>query len=123
MISRKQNTDSGIALTLALLLTSSIWHIHVLYIVSIVSLFITAQFPVIYTPASRLWLQFARIMEVFFTAIILIIVFFFVVTPMGLFHRWFAKDNMQIRCFKKSKKSAFVVKYRTYKKEDLENQF
>ncbi len=123
MISRKQNIDFGIVLTLALLVVATIWHIHILYIMAIVSLLITAQVPVIYTPFSWVWFKLAKLMETFFSIIMLSLIFYLVVTPLGSLRRWFAKDNLQIRSFKKDKKSVFIVKEATYKKEDLENQF
>jgi len=123
MTTRKQNTDFGIVLALVLLVAGTIWKIHILYSLAIVSLAITAVFPVFFTPFSGLWLKFSKIIEAFFSKMILTVLFFVLVTPVGLWRRWFAKDNLQLRSFKKSIKSVFIVKNTTFKKEDLENQY
>lgn len=123
MVSKKQNTDFGIVMALALLVAGTICHIHILYSVTIVSLLITVLVPVFYTPFSWLWFKLAEFIELFFSKIILSVIFYIVVTPLGLLRRWFAKDNLQIQSFKKSNKSVFVIKNTTYKKEDLENQY
>lgn len=124
MVTKKQNIDFGIVLALALLVAGTIWHIHILfYSFSIVSLLITALIPVLYTPFSWLWFKFAGFIELLFSKIILSVIFYIIVTPLGLLRRGFAKDNLQIRSFKKDLKSVFVVKNTTYKKEDMENQY
>jgi len=123
MITKKQNTDFGMVLTLALLVSGTIWHIHNLYITAIVTLILTAQIPIIYTPFSWVWFKFAKFTEMFFSIVVLSFIFYLIVTPLGLMRRWFAKDELQLRSFKKDKKSVFIVKNTIYKKEDLENQF
>ena len=123
MVTKKQNIDFGIVLALALLVAGTIWHIRILYSFSIVSLLITALIPVLFTPFSWLWFKFAGFIELLFSKIMLSVIFYIIVTPLGLLRRGFAKDNLQIRSFKKGRKSVFVVKNTTYKKEDMENQY
>jgi len=123
MATKKQNTDFGMVLTLALLVTGLIGHIHILYVIAIFTLIVTAQFPVLFDPFSWVWFKFAKFTEMFFSIVVLSVVFYLVVTPIGLWRRWFAKDELLLRSFKKNKKSVFIVKDTIYKKEDLENQF
>lgn len=122
-ISKKQNTDFGMVLTLIFLVAGTIRPIHFLYTEAIVSLLITLLLPVVYTPFSWIWFQVSGFLEVLFSTILLSVVFYLVVTPVGFIRRVFAKDHLYIRSFKKNKKSVFVVKRTTYQKEDLENQF
>lgn len=123
MVSKKQNTEFGIVLTLALLVIASIWHIQVLYSIAVFTLIITTLIPVLYTPMSWVWFRFSKFIEIFFSTVILIFVFFIVVTPVGILRRWFAKDNLQLQSFKRNNKSVFIEKNATYKKDDLEKQF
>jgi len=123
MITRKQNIDFGIVLTLVLLVTGAIWPLPNLTKIAIVSLLITALMPGLFYPFSWMWFKVAKMAEIFFSIVILSMVFYLVVTPVGLLRRWLSKDNLQIRSFRKSTKSVFSKKKVTYKKEDLVNQF
>ncbi|MDR1919858.1 MAG: hypothetical protein LBQ65_09470 [Tannerellaceae bacterium] len=122
MITRKQNTDLGVVLTL-ILLVISLWHEVDLYKVCVTTLLITALFPAVFTPLSYLWYAFARLAERLFSAILLALVFYGLITPIGLVHRVFAKDSLHIRHFKKSRESVFVIKDKRYEAEDLEYQY
>ena len=123
MITKKQNIDFGVVLTLALLIIALWCKVDVLFRVCVITLLITALFPVLYTPFAWLWYKLAYIAEMVFSKILLFVVFFLLVTPVGLLRRWFAKDNLHLKKFGKTKESTFVVKERTYDKESLENQF
>ncbi|MDR0749254.1 MAG: hypothetical protein LBF62_06755 [Tannerellaceae bacterium] len=110
MITRKQNTDFGVVLTLALLLIALLCKEDALYKVAVTTLFMTALLPVVYTPLSYLWYGLARLGERFFSAILLAVVFYLLITPVGFCRRRFTKRP----CFKKSRESVFVVKDKTY---------
>jgi hypothetical protein len=125
MISRKQNTDMGILLSLVLLIVgiSSGW--TVLYKITVAVLLITALFPVVFTPLSRVWYGAARLLERVMSTIILFLIFYLVVTPVGLLRRYIGKDKdaLRIRSFQRGHTSVFEIKNKVYKAEDLENQF
>jgi len=123
MITRKQNIDFGIVLTLALLVAGAIGQISILHKIAIATLLIAAIMPGLYHPYSWLWFKVAKRIEIFFSVVILFMVFYLVVTPIGLLRRGLSKDHLQIQHFRKSSKSVFSKKKVTYKKEDLVNQF
>ncbi len=123
MVTRKQNTDFGMVLTLVLLVVGIFRHIQLLYVLAIFSLLITSLIPMVFTPLSWVWFRVGKIVEICGSMVILTLVFYIVVTPLGLLRKLFAKDELQLRSFKRNKKSVFIVRNTTYQKEDLENQF
>ena len=123
MVAKKQNIDFGIVLALVLLVTGLIFHIRILFGLTVVALLLTALLPVLFTPFAWCWFKFAVVVERFFSVIILSVIFYFVVTPVGLIRRLFAKDSMHLFDFKKGKNSVFMVKDKTYGKSDVEQQF
>jgi hypothetical protein len=50
--------------------------------------------PMALNPVYKLWMRFGLIMSKIMTPLIMSIVFFFVITPVGLFRRLFAKDPL-----------------------------
>lgn len=122
-MTKKQNTDFGIVLTLVLLVTGLIFDIPVLIKIAVVALLMTALLPVFYTPFAWLWFKFAQFLERFFSGIILSVIFYLLVTPVGLIRRFFAKDTMRLRDFKKNKNSVFVESNKIYAPKDIEHQF
>ncbi len=123
MITRKQNTDFGMVLTLVLLICGIWLRYDALFIVSIGTLAVSILFPVLYTPFSFLWYGLASILERVFSTLLLVVLFCLLVTPVALLRRWFSKDSMRIRSFKKGTGSVFLEKETTYQSTDLENQF
>ena len=123
MISRRQNTDVGVVLGLALLVVGLVSGGTVWYQIAVLALLVTGLVPVIYTPLSWLWFGFALLVELLFSAIILTLIFYLIVTPMALLRKLFFKDILCLRSFKKGVGSVFVMRNKIYKAEDMENQF
>lgn len=123
MVTKKQNVDFGVVLALVLLVTGLIFNVYILFKVAVGALLITALLPILYTPFSWGWLKFSALIERIFSTVILSLIFYLVVTPVGLLRRWFAKDAMHLSDFGKDKKSVFVEKEKSYSKDDIEHQF
>ena len=123
MVSKRQNIDFGVVAALTLLIVGIWCNVLVLYRVCVIVLLATALIPAIYTPFTWLWFKLAHVAELVFSKILLSVVFFLLVTPVGLLRKWFANDNMQLKSFGKENKSAFTKKERAYDKASLENQF
>lgn len=123
MVTKKQNIDLGIVLTLVLLVSGLIFNIHLLFKIAVGTLLIAALFPVLYTPLSWVWFKLAVCIERIFSVVVLSFIFYPVVTPVGLLRRLFAKDAMHLNDFGKDRKSVFVEKEKSYDKNDIEHQF
>jgi hypothetical protein len=119
MSSRKQDTDFGIVLSLALLAAALLWRIDGLYKAAAGALLATALWPGVYAPLACLWRGLAGLCERFFAAILLAAVFYLLVTPVGLLRRLFAKQAR----FGQGRESVFEVKDKTYQAGDLLYQY
>jgi hypothetical protein len=122
-ISRKQHADFGVVLSLALLIAGIVYDVAVLYKVAVALLFIVLLSPVLFTPLSYLWYGLARGLEKGVSRLVLVFVFYVVVTPVGVLRRGLGKDSLRLKDFGKSRRSVFVMRNKTYEKEDLVKQF
>jgi len=79
--------------------------------------------PRIYTPLGYLWFGLSNILGAVVSRIILSIIFFTIVTPVGLLRRLGKKDSLQLKMFKKSRHSLYAERNKVYTKSDLEKPF
>ena len=73
----------------------------------------------ILTPFNRLWFKFGILLGSIISPIIMLIIFFFVVTPIGLFMRIIGKDLLYL---KKNNKKTYWIKKENLK-SSMKNQF
>ena len=73
----------------------------------------------ILTPMNKIWTKFGLFLGNFISPIVMGIIFFFVVTPIGLLMRLFGKDVLNL---KKNKFSTYWIK-KTDQKSRMEKQF
>ena len=59
---------------------------------------VTIAAPTLLTIPNRLWLRFGLLVHRVISPVVLAIMFYMIVTPMGLLMRVFAKDNLRLRC-------------------------
>lgn len=123
MMNKQQNTELGIVLTLVLLVTGLISGAVIWFKISVFALLASVLAPVVYTPLTWLWFGFGRLAERLFSSIILTLIFYLVVTPVALFRRCFSEDTFRMRSFKRHRDSVFLVKDKTFGKEDLDKQY
>ena len=73
----------------------------------------------ILTPLNKLWFKFGIFLGKIVSPIIMVIIFFFVVTPIGVLMRFFGKDVLNLKY--NNKKSYWIEK--TGPKSKMKNQF
>lgn len=69
------------------------------------------------------WVKFGTVLGFINIRIILSILFFIIVTPVGLIRKLAGKDSLRIRQFKKGGGSVMVSRDHVYTKEDLLHTF
>ena len=121
MVSKKQNTEFGIVASIAILVMS-VWYGIDLNIYIIIMLLACLLFPKAYTPFTWLWFGLAKVLERFMSKVVLFLVFFLVITPVGLIRRVLRKDNLH-RGRSQMQTNIFENQIHTYKPCDLEKQF
>ena len=73
----------------------------------------------ILTPLNRLWFKFGLLLGKFISPLIMGIIFFIVVTPIGIIMRLFKKDLLNLKC---NKKETYWIN-KSGPKSKMKNQF
>ncbi|GAB4365353.1 MAG: hypothetical protein Kow0042_04560 [Calditrichia bacterium] len=122
-ISAGQARDTGMAFVLILLFLGLILHNYLFIKIAIAAQVMNMVFPKFYWPLAVFWLSFSQILGTVVSKIILTLVFFLIVTPVGLVRRLLGKDSLQLKKFKKGRESVMKVRNHTFSREDIEKPF
>ncbi len=122
-ITPDQCKDTGLAIILIALLVAWAKHSTTLIAPAIVVLVLTMTAPKLLTPLARLWFALSHWLGEIVSTILLSIVFFVVVTPVGLIRKLSGKDAMGLKQWKAGRQSAFVRRDHTVTAADLEKPF
>lgn len=122
-ITKKQSIEFGlvtilIATFLAIYLKESYFVIAAFFLA-----LITIIIPSILSPFAALWFGLSKILGAVTSLVLLTIVFFVIVIPVGLVRRLMKKDSLKIDQFKKSTTSVMVDRDHLYTSEDLLDTF
>jgi polyferredoxin len=79
--------------------------------------------PLAFRPAAVVWLGLSRLLGAVMSRILLGVVFFGLVTPIGVLRRLMGKDPMRRRAFRASNDSVFVTRDHTFVPDDLEKPY
>ena len=119
----EQAKDTGMAMVLICLLLGFWGKFPRFLPVSIVLLIITMAWPNAFKPLAGLWFGLSQLLGNVVSKVILSILFFLVVTPVGLIRRWSGADAMQLKKWKKGTDSVFVVREGAVGEKDLVNPY
>jgi hypothetical protein len=120
---KDQARDTGMAMVLICLLLAY-WGGRPGFLpLAIVLLILTMAWPPAFRPLAVLWFGLSHLLGNVVSKIILSILFWGLVTPMGLVRRWLGKDSLQLRQWKKGPSSVFVTREGVIKPEDLDNPY
>lgn len=122
-ISREQSRDTGMAMVLLLLLAfvfrkrlELVYAAMALHVLNMVA-------PQLYRPVAMVWLGFSHLLGTIVSRIVLSIVFFLVVVPMGILRKMTGKDPMKLRVFKASGESVMIERNHTFTARDLDRPY
>jgi len=118
-----QAKDTGILLGLVLLMTSVYSQRQNLLPIVMVILFFAMLSPGWFMPFARLWFGLAHFLGQISSKFILTLVFFLLVTPMGLLRRVAGKDAMRLKGWKNGEVSVLVERKHRYLSIDLERPY
>ena len=79
--------------------------------------------PNFFRPLAFLWFGLSKVLGTISTRILLTLTFFLMVLPIGFLRKRLGKDSLQLKKFKTSKKSVFIVREHTFDADDLKNTF
>jgi len=116
----EQSRDTGLALTLLCLIIVHFWQAYRLVPLAMVLLVVTMVWPRAFQPLAGLWFGLAHLLGTIMSSVILTVLFFGLVTPIGLIRRVFGADALQLKKWKKNQDSVFAVRADLVKKQDLQ---
>ena len=124
-ITREQSKDTGLAMVLICLIA---WHFFpewagyfkaALIIVVVIDMLV----PIIFKPVAWVWFGISHVMGLIMSKLLLSIVFFLIVTPIGFFRRIIGKDGMLLRQWKRNSSSVFLVRDHLFRSGDIEHPY
>jgi len=83
----------------------------------------TILIPNIFYPFALLWFGLSTILSKISSFIILNVIFFFLVIPMGFFRKLLGKDTLKLKKFKTGRNSVMIERNHLYEAVDLVNTF
>ncbi len=122
-VNLKESSDSGMALTLLLLLIGLFTGATIWYWIAIPVLAMNMIFPAFYRPWGWFWLGTTRLLGTVVSKLILTIIYIVFVVPVGVIRQLAGKDPLNISKFKKGGGSVLVVRDTGFGKTDLEKPF
>jgi hypothetical protein len=122
-ISKDQSRDTGMAMVLLLLIlqVSLKRRGFVLGALALHVLNMTA--PQAYRPIAVIWLGLSELLGTAVSKILLSIVFFAIVTPVGILRRLAGKDSLKLRAFKAGDESVMLERNHTFTGSDIEKPY
>jgi len=122
-ISKKQSIDSGLAIVLICLIIA-IYFNNLFYTkLAIIFLLISMIWPVLYKPFAFFWFGLSNILGNIVSKCILAILFFTIVTPIGLIRRVIGKDSLKLNEWKANDHSVFIVRNHKFESNDTEHPY
>ena len=79
--------------------------------------------PQVFKPAAIVWFGASHVLGAVMTRVVLSIVYFGVVTPVGLWRRAIGKDALQLRSFRSGRGSVMAERNHTFTASDIEQPY
>ena len=115
--------DSAFALVFIFLIiylaTGRILPIKIAAIVSLVAMVV----PGVFKPFAWFWFSLSSVLGLFVPMLVLSLIFFVFVLPVGLIRKLLGRDDMKLKAWKSGVASVFAVKDHLYVPEDLHHPF
>ena len=118
-----QARDTGMAMVLICLLLAYWGRRPVFLPLAIVVLLVTMTVPRVFRPLAGLWFGLSHVLGNVVSKVVLTVIFFVLVTPIGLIRRWAGRDSLRLRQWKKGSGSVFVERQGAIAPEDLQNPY
>lgn len=122
-ITKEQSKDTGMAMVLLLLLASAAFKRQALITAAMIALIVDMTVPRLYRPVAVLWLGLSHLLGTVVSKILLTLVFFAVVTPMGLARKLLGLDSLKLKDFKSGENSVMVIRNHIFTGKDIEKPY
>jgi ABC-type nitrate/sulfonate/bicarbonate transport system permease component len=122
-MTKEQSRDTGMALVLLLLLIFVKSRRNGWLYAAIIVQVIDMVAPKVFAPIAVLWFGLSHILGTVMSKVLLSILFFGLVTPVGVLRRLLGKDSLRLRAFKTNKDSAMLVRNHLFVAKDIEKPY
>jgi hypothetical protein len=122
-ISKKQATDTGMAMVLILLLIGFFTGNILYYKIAIPVLIINMVVPTFYKPVAVVWLGLSTLLGTVVSKVLLTVVYIVMVVPIGLLRRLIGKDSLHLKEFKKDEASVMKMRDYSFTAKDIERPY
>lgn len=122
-MTKDQSRDTGMAIVLLLLLVFLYARRTELLAAAVVMHVLTMTIPGLFKPAAVVWFGLSHVLGTVMSRILLSVVFYAIVTPVGLFRRMAGKDSLKIRAFKAGAGSVMLERNHVFMPADIEKPY
>lgn len=122
-ITKDQSRDTGMAMVLLLLLFLQATGNKTLGWAAVAVQVVNMTWPSVFWPVAIVWLGFSRLLGAIVPKILLAVVFYGVVTPIGVLRRLAGRDALKLAVFKKGEGSVMVERNHKFTAMDLEKPY
>jgi uncharacterized membrane protein len=122
-ISKKQSVEFGLVAILVTIFLAICFNQSNFVIAALVLTLITLIVPIVFNPFAAIWFWLSKIISSIGSRVLLTIIFFIVVTPVGLMRRLLKKDSLKTDQFRKSTKSVLTDRDHLYTAVDFTDTF
>jgi polyferredoxin len=122
-VSDSQCKDSGLALVLIALILAMTFSPYYFLPISTGLLVVTMSVPTLFRPFARIWFGFSHALGTVTSRILLTLLFYGLVTPVGFIRRVIGKDSMQLKKWKRGQASVFHDRDHLFTRQDLDHPY
>jgi hypothetical protein len=122
-ISKKQASDTGMAMTLIMLLVGYFTQKVVFFKIAIPVLVMTMAFPMFFYPVAIVWFGLTTLLGQVVSKVLLSVIYFVILFPVSIVRQLMGKDTLDLKTFKKSTKSAMVTRDHQFVSKDIEHPY
>ncbi len=122
-ITSDQCKDTALAIVLIMLIVLRVTGNMSLIMPTVLVLVIAMTWPIFFKPAAIVWYGFAEILSTISSKILLTVVFFLIVTPVGLFRKLMGKDAMALKKWRQGGGSALTSRKHKFSASDFKQPF
>ncbi|MCP4686607.1 MAG: hypothetical protein GY859_01070 [Desulfobacterales bacterium] len=115
-----QARDTGMAMVLICLIVHLVTSSEEAIWAGVGLLAMDMVWPDFFKPVARVWFGLSYSLGTVASKVVLSLLFFLIVTPMGLFRKMLGKDALRLKQWKKGSASVFTTRDHTYRGEDLD---
>jgi hypothetical protein len=120
---RDRSRDTGLALVLLFLIVHAATRRDGFATAAIVVLVAAMTAPLLFRPLSVVWFGLSHVIGTVMSKVLLAVVFYAVVTPIGLVRRLLGHDSLRLRAFKSGDASVMHPRAHVFEPGDLEKPY